>query len=262
MSNRSAFARGAFAVSPTGFGTNPEALLDNKFMKAQDNQDSNEFSSIIMNEHKQFIQNIQAAGLEVTVLEMDEESNAPDAVFPDWFTTYKGESMPEGVLIIHPMKYQTRRNERTPELIRKLQRQFKHTIDLTHFEETGGALEGKGSVVFDHRNRKFYITLSNRATIEVVEELVEKWNQLCVDGATNPYRAVTFTSYDARGDVIYHTDCMMTIHGHHAMACLDSVKDQDERAMLIEELTSQKNPYPVEILELSQDQIEYMSANA
>jgi hypothetical protein len=33
-------------------------------------------------------------------------------------------------------------------------------------------LEGKGSIVFDHRNRNFYIALSQRAHIEVVEELL------------------------------------------------------------------------------------------
>jgi hypothetical protein len=113
------------------------------------------------------------------------------------------------------------------------------------------ALEGKGSIVFDHRNRRFFITLSNRARIEVVNEFVEKWNLLCIDGESDPYRAVTFTARDLRGDVIYHTDCMMTIHGNHAMVCLDSITDPEERAMIVKELTSPENHHPVEIIELS-----------
>lgn len=44
------------------------------------------------------------AGINVTVFQQLGD-DAPDSVFPDWFTTYKGEAIPEGVLIIHPMKY-------------------------------------------------------------------------------------------------------------------------------------------------------------
>ena len=33
---------------------------------------------------------------------------------------------------------------------------YEHVIDLTHFEDEGLALEGKGAVVFDHRSRTFY----------------------------------------------------------------------------------------------------------
>jgi hypothetical protein len=65
-------------------------------------------------------------------------------------------------------------------------------IDLTHFEKEGKALEGKGSVVFNHRSRCFYVSISNRAHIEVVEEFVSEWNKICLDGHSKPYKAVTF----------------------------------------------------------------------
>ena len=65
-------------------------------------------------------------------------------------------------------------------------------IDLTHFENEGKALEGKGSVVFNHRSRCFYIAISNRAHVEVVEEFVSKWNKICINGKADPYKAVTF----------------------------------------------------------------------
>jgi hypothetical protein len=170
-------------------------------------------------------------------------------VFPDWFTCYKGESIPEGVLIIHPMKYKSRRNERTPELISRLQKGYKYTIDLTHFEEKGMALEGKGAIVFDHRNRAFYSARSNRSNIEVMEELVDRFNQLAVNGKAFPYKAVTFQAQDQRGDVIYHTDCLMSLHAKHVTVCLDAIREQAERAALVESLTN--GPHPVSILELS-----------
>jgi hypothetical protein len=149
--------------------------------------------------------------------------DAPDSVFPDWFTCYKGEAIPEGVLILHPMKYQSRRNERQPEIIKQLSRSYKHIIDLTHFENEGKALEGKGSVVFNHRSRCFYIAISNRAHIEVVEEFVSKWNKICINGESDPYKAVTFEAIDQHGEIIYHTDCMLVLLGKHVLVCLDAI---------------------------------------
>mmetsp|Transcript_16060 Transcript_16060/g.27089 ORF Transcript_16060/g.27089 Transcript_16060/m.27089 type:complete len:368 (-) Transcript_16060:1185-2288(-) len=261
MSSRIGFSTAVFAVQPSGFGTNPEALLDNKFMKQEDSQNSEEFGLTVDREHQTFVSNIRAAGIQVTVLPQMGE-NAPDAVFPDWFTCYKGDSIPEGVLIIHPMKYLTRRNERTPEIIARLQTNFKHTIDLTHFEDQAMALEGKGAIVFDHRNRKFYIARSNRAHVAVINYLVERWNELCVDGDTRPYEAVTFEAHDQHGDVIYHTDCLMTLHGNHALVCKDALRNPKEKQRLIDSLTGPTAAYPVEIIELSLQQIEHMSANA
>ena len=178
MINKIAFAKGVYAVKPSKFCTNEEALADNKFMADIDNQDGDEFNELIQLEHSRFVKNIEDAGIPVTILPQLGE-DAPDSVFPDWFTCYKGESIPEGVLVIHPMKYQSRRNERTPEIIEQLKRGYKHVIDLTHFESQGKALEGKGAIVFDHRNRKFYTARSNRADVDVVNELVLKWNKIC-----------------------------------------------------------------------------------
>jgi len=159
------------------------------------------------------------------------------------------------------MAYKSRRNERIPALIEKWSSgDYKHIIDLTHFEEQGLALEGKGSIVYDHRNRRFYCAISNRCHIEVVNELVEKFNQISIDGKTNPYKAITFEARDKNDKIIYHTDCMLTLHQKHAFACLDAIKDENEKKELVKSLTS--GAHPVEILELSLDQILYMTANA
>jgi hypothetical protein len=249
-SNKLAFAHAVYAVKPSNFGTNEEALLDNKFMKHEDNQNSEEFNAKIQLEHSRFVENMEKAGINVTVLPQLGD-DAPDSVFPDWFTCYKGESIPEGVLIIHPMKYQSRRNERTPDLIRTLQKGYKYTIDLTHFEDEGKALEGKGAVVFDHRNRAFYCAISQRSNIEVIDALVEKFNEIAVDGKAYPYKAVTFAAQDQRGDTIYHTDCLMSLHAKHVTVCLDAIRDPAERAALIDSLTN--GLHPVSIIDLSLD---------
>lgn len=122
------------------------------------------------------------------------------------------------------------------------------------------ALEGKGAIVFDHRNRAFYSARSNRSNIEVMNELVERFNQIAINGKAFPYKAVTFEAQDQRGDIIYHTDCLMSLHANHVTVCLDALRDQEERAALVDSLTN--GPHPVSIIELSLEQIEHMAANA
>jgi hypothetical protein len=40
-----------------------------------------------------------------------------------------------------------------------LSKNYKHFIDLSHWEEKEKALEGKGSIVFDYRNCKMYCAM-------------------------------------------------------------------------------------------------------
>jgi len=92
------------------------------------------------------------------------DGRAPDSVFPDWFTTHKNDEIPEGVFILYPMKYKSRQLERDAEVISTLRKNYKHFIDLSHWERKGLALEGKGALVFDYRNQKMYCSLSPRAS--------------------------------------------------------------------------------------------------
>jgi hypothetical protein len=87
------------------------------------------------------------------------DSRAPDAIFPDWFTTHKNDDIPEGVFILYPMKHESRRLERDQQIIEELRQHYKHFIDLSGWEDKGVALEGKGSLVFDYRNAKIYCSL-------------------------------------------------------------------------------------------------------
>jgi hypothetical protein len=185
------FASQVFAVHPSAFRCNQEALADNVFMDAAIDCDSAEFDEKVKAQHAEFVSNIRNAGIPVTVYQQPGDA-APDAIFPDWFTCYKGDAIPGGVLILHPMKYLSRRNERAPEIVASLKAKFKHCIDLTEFEKRGLALEGKGAIVFHHRARCFLIARSERSCPEVIDTLVTEWNKL----SKVPYRAVTFEARD------------------------------------------------------------------
>lgn len=112
--------------------------------------------------------------------------------------------------------------------------------------------------MFDYRNHKVYCSLSPRADKEVLDDLITQWNTL----SKNPYKKVTFKSYDRKGENIYHTDCMMTLLHDHAVVCLTTVKSKKERVNLILELTNPPlNKRPYTILEIDRHEIEGMCAN-
>lgn len=52
IKNNIAFAQGVYAVKPSNFKTNTEALLDNKFMKIDVEQDGEAFNAQIQREHE------------------------------------------------------------------------------------------------------------------------------------------------------------------------------------------------------------------
>lgn len=53
----------------------------------------------------------------------------------------------------------------------------------------------------------FLYDRSPRACKEVIDDLIDNWNKI----SKRPYRAITFTASDRKGNVIYHTDCMLTL---------------------------------------------------
>lgn len=111
-----------------------------------------------MKEFNGFKKVLETGGIKVLEFSRSEE-RAPDAIFPDWFTTHRNEDIPEGVFILYPMKHEARQLERDEAIITELRSHYKHFIDLTHWEKNGAALEGKGSLIFDYRNAKFFCSL-------------------------------------------------------------------------------------------------------
>jgi len=103
-----------------------------------------------------------------------------------------------------------------------------------------------------------YCSISPRACKEVIDDLLEKWNKI----SRKPYRAVTFTSHDKVGNIIYHTDCMMTLLNDHAVVSITTLRNKKERKRLIVELSNPPNNNKAyKILEIDRTEIEGMCAN-
>ena len=85
-----------------------------------------------------------------------------------------------------------------------------------------------------------------------------EWNKI----SKRPYKAITFKSYDTKGQIIYHTDCMMTLLYDHAVISVTAIKDKKERKNVVLELSNPpQNNRPYKILEITREQISGMCAN-
>ena len=185
------------------------------------------------------------------------DRDAPDSIFPDWFTIQRGDSIPGGVFTICPMRFPIRRKERDPRIIADLKAASTHCIDITCLETLGHYIEGKGSMMYDHRNNKIYCCLSGRSSQEALNVYIEELNKI----STKPWRAVTFKGKDRRKEPIYHTDCMLVLLNHHALVCCEAL-EEPERSRVLEELTSKdKNVAPYDIINLSYEEVEHMCCN-
>ena len=91
--------------------------------------------------------------------------------------------------------------------------------------------------------------------------LVEQLNILSHEAK---WRAVVFKSYDQNGNCIYHTDCMLTLYSHHAVICLDAIRDRRQRQKVVEELVSNAlntHGSPYDIINISLEEINHMVCN-
>ena len=144
------FAKGLFAIRTKRFVWQECAASDNKFMQG-DAKNDDYYTEMAKKEFSNFESNIIKNKIPLIVFDQA-DPDATDAVYPDWFTTHKNADIPDGVFILYPILLEHRRKERDERVINYLKENFKYMIDLTYFEKENKALEGKGAVVWDHRN--------------------------------------------------------------------------------------------------------------
>ena len=87
-------------------------------------------------------------------------------------------------------------------------------------------MEGTGSVVLDRVNKHAYCSISKRSNVDL-------FKLFCDDIG---YKPISFKSYDSRGDLIYHTNVMMSIGDDFVLACFESINDKNEKILVKESL--------------------------
>jgi hypothetical protein len=232
-------------IRPARFYSNPETAADNAFQRNAD-RDSEALTPLARKEFDTAVQTLREAGINVHVFEDTADPEKPDAVFPNnWISTHH-----DGRIVLFPMYSALRRRERRQDIVEELRKHYRVTevIDYSPFEDGGCCLEGTGSLVFDHRNKIAYISLSNRSNPKVIQRFVDDFS----------YEAVTFTSIGPNGQPIYHTNVMMCIGTVFAMVGLQMIPNKTERQLVRARLAKTGK----EIVDLSADQIANFAGNA
>jgi hypothetical protein len=210
-------------VRPANFGFNEETAENNAFQSRDGRLSPAEIRKKAMEEFDRFVAALRAEGVHVIVARDSSRPVKPDAIFPNnWVTFHQ-----EGFLVTYPMFAPTRRRERRRQVLETvLQEGFRsdRRVNLEFNEKLNRYLEGTGSVIFDHQHRLAYACLSPRTDRALLDDLC----------AEIGYQPVAFHAVDAEGRDIYHTNVMMTLGETFVVICLDSVRDNAERNLLLQ----------------------------
>lgn len=231
-------------VEPKYFCFNQETSINNAFQTKLDITDYN-LQLSAKNEFETMVKKIRSNDIDVIVLESNQD--APDAVFPNnWFSTHIINK--EHYVFIYPMYTENRRKEiQIDNLLKQLKINTGYDYKVLDFrDDYSKALEGTGVFIFDHEYKLAYMSISPRADISLAKNVCEKLG----------YKLIAFTSFDRKGP-IYHTNVMFSIGEHLAIICLESIKSDDERRVVIKSLQNSNK----KIVDISLDQMYQMCGN-
>jgi len=232
-------------VRPGAFFSDPETATSNAFQSQPESPSAALLSSAQV-EFDQAVTSMREAGIAVEVIQDEPEPAKPNAIFPNnWFSTHS-----DGSVVLYPMATASRRPERDLPVVERLKErgfEVNEIIDMSFYEEDDRFLEGTGSLVLDRMNRVAYACLSDRTDEEMVRTF----------GHELGFDPVVFTSVDAGGKPIYHTNVMMSVGSEYTVICLESIRDEHER----EELVGQFEQWGLEVIDISYDQMGAFAGN-
>ncbi len=232
-------------VRPANFGFNEETAASNAFQSKDEYLNERLASQKAVSEFDAFVDKLRLNGINVIVVEDTPNPVKPDAVFPNnWVTFHQ-----DGTVITYPMLSEIRRKERRDDVIDNLMSDFYigKKIELESYEEDGIILEGTGSLILDRPNRLAYACLSPRTSLDLLKRFCE----------IADFEPVAFHSVDEQGQEVYHTNVMMALGESFVVICLDTVKDEKERSLLIEKFEETQK----EIVEITLDQMMHFAGN-
>lgn len=243
-------------IYPDTFKFNPETATSNSFMKEVKDMGDEEINKIARIEFENVVAKLTDNGINVVVIHSVEGKDTPDAVYPNnWI------SFTDGCMTLFSMRNNSRSIERQKEAVlqalRKDNFEEPEVLDLSYHEmarttdEFGysvctEALEGTGSMVLDRVNKISYAIESPRTTKKVFDE----WCDIM------GYNGIFFHGENENGP-IYHTNVIMGIGEKFAVVSLQSIKDINERAILLASLQNSGK----EVIDISLKQVDKFCGN-
>lgn len=212
-------------IRPVAFNFNPQTAEDNHYQVEAGRDEGAAIQQQALKEFDAFVEVLQEAGVDVTVVDDTPEPLTPDSIFPNNWVSFHD----DGTVILYPMAAPNRRLERRTDILDTLRSRgfvISQVIDMSGSEDDGRFLEGTGSLVLDRTAMVAYSCLSQRTH----PDLLAQW------AAQTGYATVSFGAVqDVRGELlpIYHTNVMMSVGKELAVVCADSVKDAAQREELL-----------------------------
>lgn len=229
-------------IRPVQFGFNDQTADSNSFQHRTD-RTSKEIQSQAQEEFDEFVAILRKEQIDVTVFEDTFSPTTPDSIFPNnWISLHENNS-----LILYPMLAPNRRAERRTDIIQAISNNTTTVIDLTKFELENKFLEGTGSIVFDYGNKKAYACISPRTDAEILTLLCDHLG----------FKPIVFRAVDKDQQAIYHTNVVMCLGNGFALVGLDSIPEEKEQHLLLNELHSDG----LEVITLSGVQLNQFAGN-
>ena len=156
-------------VKPARFAFNPQTGGNNAFSRPGRESSAQENA---LREFTSYVALLRANKIDVVIAEDTPHPHTPDSIFPNnWFSTHE-----DGTLVLYPMSAPNRRNERKPEVLEVIRKNFevRRLIDLTWWENDNLFLEGTGSMILDRDNRVVYACKSYRTSEQVLADFCKQ----------------------------------------------------------------------------------------
>lgn len=225
-------------IRPNYFATNHQALSTNAFMT----KPKEAIEEKALAEHNGLIQELLNHQIDFMLYENINQVT-PDALFANnWITVH----LSQNKLIIYPMYVENRRLEVRWDIIEDLCKIYPNLklYDLRS-RPFHNALEGTGSMVFDHQNRIIYAAVSKRTNESLLRQVGDLLN----------YRIVSFyTEY--KNQPVYHTNVMMAIGKSWVVVCTQVIDHDDVRDVIQSIIQSGK-----QLIEINTTQMEAFCGN-
>ena len=236
-------------IRPINFRMNEQTAVNNYYQKEIDNTLPLTTNTKAQNEFDAFADKLRGFGIDVIVVSDTDESDTPDAVFPNnWISFHK-----DGTVALYPMFAENRRLERREDVLEELEKKgflIENIVDYTSAEDDAIFLEGTGSVCLDRENNKAYCALSPRADEELFIEFCEDFE----------YTPVVFNAkqtVNGQREAIYHTNVMMCVAETFAVICLASIDDKTERKNVLKHLKEDGK----KIIDITEEQVNNFAGN-
>jgi hypothetical protein len=235
-------------IRPVRFGYNEETAENNAFQVKNNND--NQVQEKAVKEFDALVKLLTDEGVDVMVIEDTPNPHTPDSIFPNnWVSFHR-----KGIISIYPMFAVNRRNEIREDILKKIKERFlvketayftvrliqKHIIQK-HF------LEGTGSMVLDRDNGIAYACRSPRTSIKLLKAWCKHMG----------YTPIVFHALDENDHEIYHTNVMMCVGDQFVVICLECIKDDGEREVVVKKINSSRK----KIIEISYNQVKHFAGN-